>query len=228
MKKLLLLVALTASFAPAYADGFSDTFKLTYEGEVIEPGQTITVNNYYDPIIKEYPELGGDDWAWKYESKAEIFATNVSDAPKQLLFRAKLISPTEISGAMGNLLLCYNFESGNGNCLNDFSVFDTKLDPVSAEEYICIDAKQSDFTDLAPLSLELEMVAMDEDEELGSATLVINYTHEKDITMAVEGIESASAKAEYFTIQGIRVAEPMKGQIVIERKGSKVTKRIFY
>lgn len=227
MKKFLLLAALAAYIVPSYADGFSDTFKLTFEGEVIEPGQTITVNNYYDPIIKEYPELGSDDWAWKYESKAEIFATNISDAPKQLLFRAKLISPTEISGAMGNLLLCYNFESGNGNCLNDYSVFDTKLDPVSAEEYICIDAKQSDFTDLSPLSIELEMVAMDEEEELGSAKLVINYTHEKDITMAVEGIEASDAKAEFFSIQGVSVGQPQKGQLVIERKGGKVTKRIY-
>lgn len=32
---------------------------------------------------------------------------------------------------------------------------------------------------------------------------------------------------EYYTLQGVRVAEPQKGQLVIERKGSKTAKRIF-
>lgn len=43
---------------------------------------------------------------------------------------------------------------------------------------------------------------------------------------AVDGI-AAEAKAEYFTLQGVRVAEPQKGQVYIERKGGKVAKRIF-
>lgn len=42
-----------------------------------------------------------------------------------------------------------------------------------------------------------------------------------------ENIADPNQKAEYYTIQGIRVAEPQKGQIYIERKGSKVVKRIF-
>ncbi|MDE5871071.1 MAG: hypothetical protein K2H22_03880, partial [Muribaculaceae bacterium] len=42
-----------------------------------------------------------------------------------------------------------------------------------------------------------------------------------------ENIADSNVAAEYYTIQGIRVAEPQKGQIYIERKGSKVTKRIF-
>ena len=42
-----------------------------------------------------------------------------------------------------------------------------------------------------------------------------------------ENIADINAIPEYYTIQGIRVAEPQKGQLVIERKGSKVTKRIF-
>ncbi len=33
--------------------------------------------------------------------------------------------------------------------------------------------------------------------------------------------------SEYYTIQGVRVAEPQKGQLYIVRKGSKVAKHIF-
>lgn len=42
-----------------------------------------------------------------------------------------------------------------------------------------------------------------------------------------ENIADNNVAPEYYTIQGIRVAEPQKGQLYIERKGSKVTKRIF-
>ena len=42
-----------------------------------------------------------------------------------------------------------------------------------------------------------------------------------------ENLVDSNAAPEYYTIQGVRVAEPQKGQLVIERKGAKVTKRIF-
>ncbi len=47
---------------------------------------------------------------------------------------------------------------------------------------------------------------------------------------AVEEIEAtgeAYAPAEYFNLQGIRVANPRAGELVIERRGSKVTKTII-
>lgn len=49
----------------------------------------------------------------------------------------------------------------------------------------------------------------------------------EDINGVEENFVDENAPAEYFTIQGIRVAEPQKGQLYIERKGSKVVKRIF-
>lgn len=42
-----------------------------------------------------------------------------------------------------------------------------------------------------------------------------------------ENFADITAEPEYYTIQGLRVAEPQKGQLLIVRKGSKVTKRIF-
>ncbi|MDE7347905.1 MAG: hypothetical protein K2N48_14335 [Muribaculaceae bacterium] len=42
-----------------------------------------------------------------------------------------------------------------------------------------------------------------------------------------ENLAETNVVPEYYNIQGVRVAEPQKGQIVIERKGSKVTKRVF-
>lgn len=42
-----------------------------------------------------------------------------------------------------------------------------------------------------------------------------------------ETFADSNEAPEYFTIDGVRVAEPRKGQLVIERRGSKVAKRIF-
>lgn len=40
-------------------------------------------------------------------------------------------------------------------------------------------------------------------------------------------VTDSNATAVYFTLQGVRVASPAKGQIVIERRGNTVTKRVF-
>lgn len=42
-----------------------------------------------------------------------------------------------------------------------------------------------------------------------------------------ENVIDGNVTSEYYTIQGVRVVEPQKGQLYIERKGQKVTKRIF-
>lgn len=45
---------------------------------------------------------------------------------------------------------------------------------------------------------------------------------------AISTIEAESnAAAEYFNLQGVRIANPVKGQLVIERRGTVATKRIF-
>lgn len=42
-----------------------------------------------------------------------------------------------------------------------------------------------------------------------------------------ENLTENSLKSTYFTLQGLQVAEPQKGQLYIERKGGKTIKRIF-
>ncbi len=232
MKKFLLLAAVAAaSISPAFAEEFSESFVITYDGKTYTNGQTITCQYYYDPIVRDYPELAGQ-FDPEYESKAEVYATNVSDEPKKLEFRLQFVTPTQeefvANPGLGSPSLCFNNQSGEANCLPSPYEFNSSMpqDPVSAEEYMKMDVEQVSFTDLAPVTLQLDMRVMDDDKEVASATVYINFTHGVDITNAVEGIV-ADTKAEYFTIQGVRVAEPQKGQIYIERKGGKVTKRIF-
>ncbi|MDE6478957.1 MAG: hypothetical protein K2L45_01705 [Muribaculaceae bacterium] len=232
MNKFLLSAALVAVCASASAEDFSKLFKITYNGETVESGQTVTDGCYYDPILKEYPELAGDDWDGNYESKAEIFATNISEEPLRLEFRMRNVAPTaeefEANSALGFTQLCFFNQNGEGNCiLPDFDFnSETPKDPVSAEEYMRFDVEHKNFTDLTPVIVKLEMRVTDEGKEIANAHIFVNFTNKTDITMAVDGIQAESS-SEFYTIQGMRVAEPQKGQIYIERKGSKVTKRIF-
>ncbi len=49
------------------------------------------------------------------------------------------------------------------------------------------------------------------------------FTAEKNISTGVEGITVDTAEAEYFTLQGVCVANPSNG-IYIRRQGSTTTK----
>lgn len=44
----------------------------------------------------------------------------------------------------------------------------------------------------------------------------------------VEDVEADNAPVEYYNLMGVKIAEPVKGQIYIERQGAKVTKKIAY
>ena len=46
-------------------------------------------------------------------------------------------------------------------------------------------------------------------------------------TNIVYEVEAEDGPAEYYTISGVRVAEPVDGGVTIERRGSKVVKKIY-
>ena len=43
----------------------------------------------------------------------------------------------------------------------------------------------------------------------------------------IEEVEAEEGPAEYFTITGVQVNEPIEGQVIIERRGSKVVKKVY-
>ena len=43
----------------------------------------------------------------------------------------------------------------------------------------------------------------------------------------IDEVEAEEGPAEYYTITGVKIAEPIEGQVVIERRGSKVSKKIY-
>lgn len=234
MKKFLLFGALALVGTSAFADGFSDIFKLSYEGESLSDGQTITVTEYYDPNIKAHPEFAGLIPP-SYKCVAAVKATNLTTESKKLEVSLNVVDPSsEVfnSGKFGYYQLCFSYETAQGmiagNCLEqkDLTSFNSSADPVKPKETMNMDIDQASFTDLTPVKLKLDMRVMDGSKELGNSTVYIDFTHKTDTTMAVEGIE-AETTSQYFNLQGVRISEPQKGQIYIERRGAKVVKRIF-
>ncbi|MGM9822446.1 MAG: hypothetical protein ACI30D_07650 [Muribaculaceae bacterium] len=55
----------------------------------------------------------------------------------------------------------------------------------------------------------------------------VRFTGEITAVESVDADNSAEAPAEYFNLQGMRVANPVAGQIYIVRQGSKVDKRVY-
>ncbi len=47
-------------------------------------------------------------------------------------------------------------------------------------------------------------------------------------TTDVEDVVAEDAPVEYYNLMGVKIAEPVKGQVYIERQGAKVTKKVAY
>lgn len=240
MKKLLLIAALAASTATMSAETFSDFFKLTYGDQVIENGQTISNGMYYDPVVMEYPEYAGL-FPPSYEAKTTIKATNVYDDSMDIAFVLTRTQPAisnelpAMGSNIGHFQLCFNLSDGTGNCLpiiNDKVSSPSNLPSITPEEFISMDIDQMNFTDLTPTTYKLDLCVMEGGEKVEGTdcTVYVNFTHETDITAGVEGIETDSCEdcpPYYLTIDGAKVVHPQKGNMYIECKNGKVTKRIF-
>ncbi|MCM1490611.1 MAG: hypothetical protein NC095_07290 [Muribaculum sp.] len=223
MKKFLLTAILAAMTASMNAESFADYFKLTFGDKVIENGQTVTEDTYYD----EYADLGFDDLK-SYMAAATVKATNVNDESLNLDFNM-----TCVNEKTAMFQLCYDFESAPGNCLgaqNGQVTSPANLRSIEAGSFIKLDIHEVDIQDFTtPTTFKLDLSARVGDMKLegSDCTIYVNFTHTKDITAAVDGIEVDAASAEYFNLQGVKVAQPEKGSIYIVRKGSKVTKQLF-
>lgn len=228
MKKILLLAAIAASSITASAASFGDYFALTYEEQALENGQTLTVATYWDPILKEYPEMNIPGYTPSYMAQAKIKATNIYDEAMDIAFVL-----TCVDNATEKFQLCYEFDSAPGNCLgpkNGKVTSPDNLDSIDPDGgYIIMDVDQTSFTDLTPVTMKLDLYVTEGGDKIEGTdtTVYIQFTHESDITAAVNGIQAENGSEEYFNLQGIRVTQPERGNIYIVRTGSKISKRIF-
>lgn len=54
-----------------------------------------------------------------------------------------------------------------------------------------------------------------------------HYVYFDGADTPIDEVEAEEGPAEYFTITGVQVNEPIEGQVIIERRGSKVVKRVY-
>lgn len=241
MKKLLLLAAMAASMSVANAEDFGTYFALSLDGEAISNGQTVTVAGYYDPILKGNPEIKDimpDYQSSSFDAQAKITATNVYDEAMDIAFTLKRtepgldVYPTQGS-VIGSFQLCFEYDNAPGNCLgpqNDIVTSPSSLEPINPEGgYLVMDVDQVGFTDMTPVTLQLDLCVMEGGEKIEGTdcTVYVKFTHEADITLGVNGVEMESAIETYYNLQGMPVAQPQKGGIYVVRKGNKVSKRVF-
>lgn len=228
MKKLLLLAMAAASVSPVFAAGFNDYFALSCGDETLTNGQTVTISTYYDAILMDNPEFGDiPGYVSTYTSQARIKAANVTDEAMDIAFKL-----TCVDNVTNQFQLCFEFDDAAGNCLgaiNGEVNSPDDLRSVNPEGYIMMDVDQVGFTEPTPATFKLDLYVTEGGDKIEGTdcTVYVSFTHEKDITAAVDGIQAEDGAEEYYNLQGMRVAEPEKGGIYLVRKGSKVTKRLF-
>ncbi len=228
MKKFLLTATLAAAFSCAYADVYSDALKVTIGDKVVQNGETVNVDQYYDEIYMLYPEEGPQG---EFDAVIHPVVTNISSEIQNVEIALTRTAPeiTDELPAMGSPLgffqLCFKLSSGQENCLNIMNnvCSISNLDiPVAGN--MILDVDQKSFTELTPVTLKLDVTLLGETDPF---TVYFNFTHTQDITLGVDGVEAESASAEYFNLQGCKVSDPVKGQIYIVKKGAKAFKQVF-
>lgn len=226
MKKFLLTALLASAMTPAFASSISEIATFSFDGKPLVSGQTVVVNTYYDPIVKEYPDLAEDpDWEYSYESQALVVIDNNTGSKKNATLNLALAEPSSLDDAVGTFQLCPGNSDGDANCFGPQNNEITKVWGLPANGWIHCDIHHADFTDptkIMVLKMTVEIEGADDAFEVN-----LRFTNEYDITAAVGGIESESASPVFYNLQGVHVSEPQKGQLYIVRKGSKTTKRIF-
>lgn len=228
MKKFLLTTALAAIFVPVFADAYSDALTVSLDGKAIQNGETINIAEYYDEIYMQYPEAGPQG---EFDAVAHPKISNVSSSIQTVSLSLTRSNP-EISEAFpsmgseyGFFQLCYAVNDDIGNCLpiaNDKCQVSNVDIPVGA--FLNLDVDQKSFTSLTPVTLRLDINLLGEDKPF---TVYFNFTHTSDITLGVENVAAETAKAEYFTLLGVKTANPQKGQIYLVRQGNKTVKKVF-
>ena len=234
-KSFLAACLLVTAGISASAQDFSSYYKVTYEGKTVENGGTIT-SSHWDEDNGWY-ECDIDFTPTGNFSNVEFEVTgNYTDYPSyQMQNRDPL--------TWGTPSICWS-SGDEGNCvpnqpplISNFTLNNT--DPIQIQFHVIGEEGEAgpDFNPMDPstwpenikpanVSHYLLTFAAKVDGKAASNTFSINVLI-GPVDAAVEGVMADdNTPVEYYDLQGRKVLNPAKGQLLIERKGAKAVKVI--
>lgn len=217
MKKLILTASLILAMAgAASAQNFVDFFTVSFNGTQLQEGDHVAVDT--------------SDASGFYETAIEVRAT--TDEAKMATFTLAAYEPAfeKIDGdfeGYGIPGLCYtpyvDNEAVGGSCwpggTEDFGTGRCQIEGISNSGRIELQVHTGGNL---PATYKLLMRLLDEDEDPTGEVFSIYVDMNGGVT-GVEGINAENVPAEYFDLQGRRVANPANG-LYIEKRGEKVAK----
>ena len=206
MNKIKSVVALTLVMLTNVA--FAQSLNVTSNGKPVNNGDVIEVAYDYEDWSMPEANYYQYHYAWYPEievSSAEGDTLSVTVKSEEDTDGFQICWPSMCIQVKPNEIVKVSGEIGS--------------DPVNLQIHREINYYTEDYGEVASGVLAVKLAS-----EVGNVDFTIKCMQSSN---GVKDISTSESKAEYFTIQGIRVAEPQKGQLVIERKGGKVAKRIF-
>ena len=229
MKKTLLIAALGLVAATASAD-YKEYFELSFDGQPIENGATITINK------PEYSNDKGDN----YDIEIPVKVLKGDDETPTYFSATFNYNKPAQADCIGNPSFC-----NDANCFPPNSGIPGNIGYMDCNPDFGYYADE-DFKYLIHLNEVPKDTAFDQTYELwmGAYTgevvsaqgdMDFEQIPDTDFRMyvrilsksdSVNGIEIDEAAAEYFNLEGVRIEKPESG-IVIVKRGDKVSKEII-
>lgn len=224
MKKILLsALMLTAGIAAASAQSFSMDITSDFDKEGYN-----TYPKNYQPITEGgvyYAKWEWDDAQNNFESVVFIQTTNLTSSTLNLTMT---LSGTDeennistISGADQAPYNCWAGLCVDGNVLHG------ELEPNAVSTGFANHLSQLIYAEKADEDKILFKHRQNVTVTDGNQTLNFTVVYQSPASTGIDTIGADTAEAQYFNLQGMRVANPEAGQLYIKRQAGKAVKVIY-
>lgn len=199
------------AFAMIANIAFSQNLKVTSNGTPVSNNDVIEIPYVFEDY--SYPELNMYLYEYMWEPN---LAVSVSSGSETLTIT--------VSSADNNdgFMLCWPgscVDRKPGDSVSSTGTVNTEPQHVDLH-------KADDFTSKDQVPTETTVIKVNFATSTENMEITVKCLPSAENSVG-ENVADSNVAPEYYTIQGIRVNEPQKGQLLIERKGNKVSKRIF-
>lgn len=212
MKKLLLLSAAALSIFAVKAQ----SVKVTVEGNEVANGSTVISSNY---LLEEGSfEMDGETYYFKtFTLDPEVVATSSTGGEYDITVTN---TTTNVVPGLPDILFCWPITCQPvppGRAITQTGILE-RNDPSNLQ----IDSKFDEMPGFTT-TCQVDIVSTTNSSDKFTCTIemVFDYNGVNDI------VADSDAPVVYYDLSGRRVLNPAKGQIVIERQGAKVAKKVI-